>query len=119
MRPSLTIDHGASGATKLVELAKRLRTHALRMTSSARSSHIGSCLSAADILAVLYGGVLRIDPTRPDWADRDRLCGVGRSGLFRRRGAADVRPKRRTAVRPCDHRRTGDRALYGFAGPRP
>jgi transketolase len=27
----------------------------------------------ADILAVLYGVVLHIDPTRPDWPERDRL----------------------------------------------
>lgn len=54
-------------------LARRLRAHALRMTNMGRSSHIGSCLSIADILAVLYGGVLRVDATRPDWADRDRL----------------------------------------------
>jgi transketolase len=55
------------------ELARRLRAHALRMTHRARASHIGSCLSMADILAVLYGSVLRLNPTRPDWPDRDRL----------------------------------------------
>lgn len=27
----------------------------------------------ADILAVLYGAVLRVDPQKPDWNDRDRL----------------------------------------------
>ena len=54
-------------------LARRLRSQALRMTHQARASHIGSCLSIADILAVLYGGVLRVDPHRPDWPTRDRL----------------------------------------------
>jgi transketolase len=54
-------------------LAQRLRIHAVRMVSQAKTSHIGSCLSVADILAVLYGDVLRIDPDRPQWADRDRL----------------------------------------------
>ncbi len=54
-------------------LAQRLRAHSLRMISAARTSHIGSCLSVADILAVLYGQVLRYDAERPDWADRDRL----------------------------------------------
>jgi transketolase len=54
-------------------LARRLRGHALRMTHRARASHVGSCLSMADILAVLYGGVLRFDPLRPDWSERDRL----------------------------------------------
>lgn len=56
-----------------VDLARRLRCHALRMVHAARSSHIGTCLSMADILAVLYGRVLRVDPRRPDWPERDRL----------------------------------------------
>ncbi len=43
------------------------------MISQAKTSHIGSCLSVADILAVLYGNVLRVDPERPDWPGRDRL----------------------------------------------
>jgi transketolase len=54
-------------------LARRLRAHALRMTHLARASHVGSCLSMADILAVLHGAVLRLDPSRPDWPERDRL----------------------------------------------
>lgn len=54
-------------------LARRLRCHALRMTNRARASHIGSCLSIADLLAVLYGRVMRVDPVKPDWDDRDRL----------------------------------------------
>ena len=34
------------------ELAKYIRIHSIKMTSAARSSHIGSCLSVADLLAV-------------------------------------------------------------------
>ena len=41
------------------ELAKRIRIHALRMCNKAKASHIGSCLSSADILAVLYNEILR------------------------------------------------------------
>ena len=37
------------------------------------SSHIGSVLSMADIVAVLYGAVLRVDPADPAWPDRDRF----------------------------------------------
>jgi transketolase len=55
------------------ELANRIRLHALRMTSGAGSSHIGSVFSMADILAVLYGEVLRVDPANPRWKDRDRF----------------------------------------------
>jgi transketolase len=56
-----------------LKLAQRLRGHALRMTHRSRASHIGSCLSMADMLAVLYGDVMKFDPTRPQWAERDRL----------------------------------------------
>jgi transketolase len=58
---------------ELKALAKRLRSHSLRMISQAKTSHIGSCLSVADILAVLYGRVMRIDPKKPTWPERDRL----------------------------------------------
>jgi transketolase len=60
-------------AAALDELARRLRLHALRMANRSKSSHVGSCFSLADILAVLYGAVLRVDPARPDWPARDRL----------------------------------------------
>lgn len=54
-------------------LARALRAHSLRMVHRANASHIGSCLSIADVLAVLYGDVLRVDASRPDWPDRDRF----------------------------------------------
>jgi transketolase len=54
-------------------LAKRIRVHALRMTSTGNSSHIGAALSCADILAVLYSGILRVDPQNPRWSARDRF----------------------------------------------
>jgi transketolase len=43
------------------------------MTSLGGSSHIGAVLSMADIVAVLYQDVLRVDPSNPKWADRDRF----------------------------------------------
>ena len=36
------------------------------MTHRAQASHVGTSLSMADLLAVLYGGVLRVDPAQPD-----------------------------------------------------
>lgn len=56
-----------------VDLARLIRIHALDMVYRARASHIGSALSIADILAVLYGCVLNVDPAQPDGADRDRF----------------------------------------------
>jgi len=55
------------------DLARRIRMQALRMVTRAKASHIGSALSIADIVAVAYGGVLNVDPERPDWASRDRF----------------------------------------------
>jgi len=55
------------------ELARRMRILAIRMVHRARASHIGSALSICDIVAVLYGEVMRLDPRRPKWADRDRF----------------------------------------------
>ena len=55
-----------SDGTDTRELARRIRIHALRMTSRAGASHIGAALSIADILAVLYGAALRVDSACPD-----------------------------------------------------
>lgn len=54
-------------------LALRLRRHVVRMTSLGGSSHVGSALSMADIIAVLYGEILWVLPDDPDWAGRDRF----------------------------------------------
>ena len=55
------------------ELAARLRQHVVRMTNAGKSSHVASSLSMADIIAVLYGHVMNIDPTDPEKQDRDRF----------------------------------------------
>jgi len=56
-----------------VDFAKRVRIHALHMTSTGGSSHVGAAFSIADILAVLYGKVMRHDPQQPLWSGRDRF----------------------------------------------
>ena len=43
------------------------------MVHRAGASHIGACLSIADILAVLYDGVLNVDPKHPHDPHRDRF----------------------------------------------
>jgi len=43
------------------------------MANRARTSHIGSCLSCADILAVLYGKVMKYRTQEPEWESRDRF----------------------------------------------
>ncbi len=47
------------------ELAKQIRIDSLKMVHRAKASHIGSALSCADILAVLYGSFMKFsDPNR-------------------------------------------------------
>ena len=55
------------------ELAKKIRAHCLHMVHIGQSGHIGSMLSAADIVSVLYSGILNVDPRDPKKPDRDRL----------------------------------------------
>lgn len=57
----------------LKTLAHRIRYRTLLMIHRAKSSHIGGNYSATELLAVLYGKILNIDPRRPDWPDRDRF----------------------------------------------
>jgi transketolase len=71
---AFTESEGVSMATPdTLEFARRTRVHALKMTSSGGSSHIGAVFSMADILAVLYCETLRIDPAMPKWPERDRF----------------------------------------------
>ena len=50
-----------------------LRKDIIRMLGIAGSGHPGGSLSAIDYITYLYWYRLRIDPARPDWADRDRF----------------------------------------------
>lgn len=62
-----------SDPAELREMARRVRIHALRMTSAGGSSHVGAVFSMADVIATLYGGVLRLDPLDPKHPQRDRF----------------------------------------------
>ncbi len=85
----MRIMKGSNGSARkseeLTALARRIRLHVLQMVHAARSSHVGTCMSMADLLAVLYGQVLNVDPAWPDWPDRDRMImskGHGCAGLY-------------------------------------
>lgn len=59
-------------------MASRLREEVIRAVSGAGSGHLGGPLGSADIFTAMYFHVLRHDPKRPHWPDRDRLvvsCG--------------------------------------------
>jgi transketolase len=55
------------------QLALEVRRLSIEMVARAKASHIGSALSIADIVAVLYGSVLNVDPSQPKLASRDRF----------------------------------------------
>src|SRR5208282_4223592 len=46
---------------------------AVKMVAAAKASHLGGALSMADLLAALYGEILRVRPEDPHWRDRDRF----------------------------------------------
>jgi transketolase len=56
-----------------LNLANRMRVSALNMVCRAKASHIASALSICDIVAVLYGQVLNVNPAQPEWLGRDRF----------------------------------------------
>jgi len=62
-----------SNTSKYRRLAQLIRGYAVKMTNCRSSGHVGSSLSMADIVAVLYERVLRVDPANPRWPDRDRF----------------------------------------------
>jgi transketolase len=67
---------------ELEEMARRIRVAVIRTVRKVKVGHVGGPLSSADILAALYGRVLRIRPDEPDWADRDRfILSKGHSSL--------------------------------------
>ena len=55
------------------QLAWKIRRHGVEMTHLSGGSHLGSILSVADIMAVLYTDVLKVDPQNPDNENRDRF----------------------------------------------
>src|ERR671930_2468570 len=58
---------------ELERWATILRLDCVRMLAVAKSGHLDSSLSAADIVAALYYRVLRHDPENSEWPARDRF----------------------------------------------
>ncbi len=57
---------------------ERTMAHALRVLTmdaveQAKSGHPGMPMGMADVATVLFNRFIKIDPTAPDWADRDRF----------------------------------------------
>jgi transketolase len=75
--------------------AHELRNLCVDTVVWAGAGHIGGALSAMDILTILYHKYLKIDPSRPDWPNRDRFIlskghvGVGYAPVLADKGYFD------------------------------
>ena len=54
-------------------LAARIRLETLRVIHARGFGHVGGSVDLAELMAVLYGKVMRFDPKNPRWPDRDWL----------------------------------------------
>lgn len=105
--------------TRLAGLARTIRLEALKMVHSSGASHIGSSFSMAELLAVLYGKVLRVDPEKPDWPERDRFIlskGHGCAGLYAALAEKGFFPRDWLASFYKDGGRLPGHATYGIPG---
>lgn len=58
---------------KLQEIATRLRLHVVDMIAPSGQGYVQQGLGAADIFTSLYFAEATMDPTNPEWEDRDRI----------------------------------------------
>jgi len=66
-------ESGSASTDEIAQFATEIRRTTLLTISGAGLGHIGGDYSVTDILATLYGRVLRVDPAQPEWPDRDRF----------------------------------------------
>ena len=71
----------------LRQMAHRMRKKLLdtSLAAGANSSHFGGGLSTIEIVATLFGAIMRFDPKSPEWNERDRFIlskGHGCLGLY-------------------------------------
>lgn len=62
----------AQASPPLDERSLYLRSLVVRGLVGGNRGHVGSSMSLIEILRVLYDDILRFDPKRPDWPERDR-----------------------------------------------
>ena len=58
---------------ELKKFAIDIRKETIKCIGTLGVGHIGGALSIVDVLAVLYGGVMNVDPKNPAKEDRDML----------------------------------------------
>lgn len=78
-RPSVDTARGAPASPsqrrllELRSLGREARRLTIQAVHDAGAGHIGGPLSVVDMLVALYFEILRVDPERPRWPDRDRF----------------------------------------------
>jgi len=66
---------------KIEKLAWQGRYNAFVQMKSQGFGHVGGCMSIAEVLAVLFGGMMKVDPKNPKWDERDNfVCSKGHAG---------------------------------------
>ena len=70
--PSTSLEARAPRAGH-ADMANAIRALSMDAVEQARSGHPGMPMGLADVATVLFGRVLKFDPARPDWPDRDRF----------------------------------------------
>ena len=59
---------------ELRAMCRTVREDIVTMIHTAKSGHPGGSLSATELMVGLYfGGVINVDPSNPEWAERDRF----------------------------------------------
>jgi transketolase len=94
-------------------MANAIRALAMDAVQTANSGHPGMPMGMADVATVLFNRFIRIDPSRPDWPDRDRfVLSAGHGSMLQYAihhllGYDDMPIEELTAFRQLGHRTAG------------
>jgi transketolase len=105
----------------LEKIALSVRALAMDAIQKANSGHPGMVMGAAELGAILYGEILRHDPSDPKWPDRDRfVLSAGHASMFlysllHLSGYADMTPDALKSFRQIGSPAAGH-PEYGFSG---
>lgn len=89
-------ERGPAFYRDLALTANWVRRKIVDMAVYAKSGHVTTAFSQTDVLVAMYlGGIMRSDPSQPEWPDRDRFViskGQGGIGLYAVLGKAGYFP---------------------------
>ncbi len=102
----------------LRQFAFEIRIALLQELKSLGFGHVGGSLSMVDLLAVLYGGEMKIDPQNPNWPERDKFVAskghagpavyatLALKGYFPEEALATLNKPGTMLPSHCDHNKT-------------